>query len=99
MTPITITALSITPVKGTRLRGVERITVGADGIRENRRFFLIDDGDEMVNSLRLGALQTIVSDYDDAERRLSLRFPDGRVLEDRVRLGDEVTAGFYGEPF
>ena len=99
MTPITVTALSITPVKATRLRGVDRITIGADGVRENRRFFLIDDRDEMVNSLRLGALQAIVSDYDDAARRLSLRFPDGRVLEDQVRLGDEVTTGFYGEPF
>jgi uncharacterized protein YcbX len=99
MPPITVTALSITPVKGTRLRSVDRITIGVDGIRENRRFFLIDDADEMVNSLRLGALQTIVSDYDDAERRLSLRFPGGRVIEDEVRLGDEVTTGFYREPF
>src|SRR5579884_3976537 len=99
MPPITVTALSITPVKGTRLRNVDSVTVGMDGIRENRRFFLIDDADEMVNSLRLGALQTIVTDYDDAARRLSVRFPDGRVLEDEVRLGEEVTASFYDEPF
>lgn len=99
MPSITVTALSITPVKGTRLRTVERIELDQHGVRENRRFFLVDDKDEMVNATHLGELQTIISDYDDAERRLSLSFPDGRVLEDEVRLGNELTTRFYGEPF
>jgi MOSC domain-containing protein len=94
----TVTALSTTPVKATRLRQVERIRIGEHGVRENRRFLLIDDRDEMVNATHLGLLNTIVSDYSDAERRLSLTFPDGRTLEDEVRLGDEVTTRFYGEP-
>jgi uncharacterized protein YcbX len=93
--PITITGLAITPVKGTRLRGVDRVQLGRFGVRENRRFFLIDDGDEMVNATHLGMLNAILSDYDDEQRRLSLRFPSGRLLEDEVRLGDDVTARFY----
>lgn len=99
MPPITVTALSLTPVKGTRLRNVERIRLDRHGVRENRRFFLIDEAGEMVNALRLGELQTIVSDYDDGQRRLSLTFPDGRVIEDEVRLGDELITSFYSEPF
>jgi uncharacterized protein YcbX len=39
----------------------------------------------------------VVSAYSDADRRLSLTFPDGRVLEDEVRLGDEVMTKFYSE--
>jgi uncharacterized protein YcbX len=92
---ITVTGLAITPVKGTRLRGVDQVQLGRSGVRENRRFFLIDERDQMVNATDLGMLNAILSDYDDEERRLSLRFPGGRLLEDEVRLGDEVMARFY----
>lgn len=98
MTAIAVTALGITPVKGTRLRRVEAVRLDPGGVRQNRRFFLIDGDDEMVNATNLGALNAIISDYDDAARRLSLTFPDGRVLEDRVLLGEQVMTRFYGEP-
>jgi uncharacterized protein len=93
-----VSALSIAPVKGTQLREVKRIRLDEYGVRENRRFFLVNEDDEMVNALRLGALNTIVSDYSDAERRLSLSFPDGPQLEDEVRLGEEVLMRFYDQP-
>jgi uncharacterized protein YcbX len=97
--PIEVTALAITPVKGTRLRNVDSVQVGRHGVRENRRFFLIDADNEMVNATHLGPLQTILSDYSDADRRLSLTFPDGRVLEDQIKLGNEVITRFYSDPF
>jgi uncharacterized protein YcbX len=93
----TVTALSITPVKATRLRHVPEVRVDAHGVRENRRFFLIDEQNEMVNASHLGALTTIVSEYSDEDRWLSLTFPGGGVLADRVQLGATVTARFYGE--
>lgn len=96
---IEVTALAITPVKGTRIRNVDSVKLDRGGVRENRRFFLIDEENEMVNATHLGPLQTIVSGYDDASRRLSLTFPNGRVLEDEVRVGQEVVASFYAEPF
>jgi MOSC domain-containing protein len=97
--PFQVTAIRITPVKGTRIREVDSVQVTPHGVRENRRFFLIDDNDDMVNATHLGPLQTIVSDYSHDDRRLALTFPDGRVLEGEVRLGDELTTGFYKEPF
>lgn len=93
-----VTGLSITPVKGTRLRNVERIRLDEQGVRENRRFFLIDDEGKMVNATHLGALNTVLSAYSDADRRLSLSFPDGRVVEDEVQLGPELITRFYREP-
>jgi uncharacterized protein YcbX len=93
-----VTGLSITPVKGTQLQAVERIELDDRGVRENRRFFLIDDQDVMVNATNLGALNAVISSYDEPQRRLTLRFPDGRVIEDEVRLGDEVTTSFYRQP-
>lgn len=95
---IEVTALGITPVKGTRLRRVGAVRLDRNGVRENRRFFLVDETGEMVNATHLGALNTIVSDYDDSARRLWLTFPDGRVLDGEVRLGDQLTTRFYGEP-
>jgi hypothetical protein len=93
-----VAGLAITPVKGTQLRSVKRVRLDERGVRDNRRFFLIDERDEMVNATHLGSLNTIVSAYSDDDRRLSLTFPDGRTLEDTVRLGDEVVTSFYGEP-
>lgn len=92
---IEVTGLALTPVKGTQLRAVDSVELDRHGVRGNRRFYLIDDEGEMVNALRLGLLNTIVSEYDDRRRRLSLTFPDGRVLEDRIELGEQVTTRFY----
>jgi uncharacterized protein len=92
-----VVGLAVTPVKATRLRAVERVTLALDGVRENRRFYLIDDRGRMVNSKRVGELQTVVSEYSDADRRLKLRFADGRTLEGEVRLGDAVDTSFYSE--
>jgi hypothetical protein len=90
-----VTALSLTPVKGTRLRSAESIRLESDGVRENRRFYLVDERDRLANGKRLGALTTIISDYDDAGRRLSLSFPDGRVVEDAISLGAPIQTKFY----
>jgi uncharacterized protein len=92
-----VSGLAVTPVKATRLLPVERIRLECDGVRENRRFFLIDERGRMVNSKAVGELQTIVADYSDSARTLSLTFPDGRVVSDRVRLGDVVESKFYGQ--
>ncbi len=92
---ISVTALSITPVKGTRLLPVESVELDERGVRENRRFYLIDERDRMVNGKPVGELQTIVSRYDDAQRTLSLEFPDGRVVDGRVELGEELRTRFF----
>ncbi len=92
---VSVHRLNITPVKGTRLREVSEVRLDGCGVRENRRFFLIDDADEMVNSLRLGALHTAASTYSDEERRLTLELPDGRLVDGPVELGAEVATKFY----
>jgi uncharacterized protein YcbX len=94
---VAVRRLSIAVVKGTQLRDVDEIHLGPAGARENRRFYLIDGQDEMVNSLRLGKLQTAVFTYDDEARRLKIELPDGRVLEEKVAPGPEVATQFYGE--
>ncbi len=93
-----VCGLAFTPVKAMRLLAVDRIRLEREGLRENRRFFLIDGRGRMVNSKRVGALQTIVADYSDTARTLSLTFPDGRVIRGPVRCGETVDARFSARP-
>src|SRR5436305_251563 len=51
---IAVTALAVTPVKGTRIQRVERIELERSGARGNRRFFVIDRRGRMVNAKLLG---------------------------------------------
>jgi uncharacterized protein len=90
-----VTALSLTPVKGTRVHTVDSVLLEPGGVRENRRFYIIDGRDRLANGKRLGALTTIVSEYADAERRLTLRFPDGREVTGTIARGEEVRTRYF----
>jgi uncharacterized protein len=92
-----VAGLAVTAVKALRLRNVDRIELGYDGARENRRFYLIDARDRMVNGKIVGELQSVVADYSDRSRRLRLEFPDGRSVEDEITLGDRVTTSFFSQ--
>ncbi len=95
--PITVTGLSITPIKGTRVRAVDDIRLERFGVRENRRFYVIDHRDHLVNGKRLGELTALVADYDHKQRRLRLEFPDGTVLEDTIGQGPLVRTWFFSQ--
>jgi hypothetical protein len=94
-----VTTLSVTPVKATRLQVVDSVELDETGARGNRRFFVIDQRDRMVNSKILGGLQKVVSEFDEATGRLAFRFPDGRVMEDVVSAGgDHIEVRFFSTP-
>jgi hypothetical protein len=90
---ISVTGLSVTPVKSTRLQTVDSIVLGREGVRDNRRFYLVDHRKHLINGKRLGELNAIVAQY--SEPRLSLTFPDGTTVDDEVRLGDEIETKFF----
>jgi uncharacterized protein YcbX len=95
---ISVRRLSVTPIKGTRLQTVERVLLEQNGVHFDRRFYLIDARGRMVNGKQLGALNEVVADYSDDERRLALHFTDGEVAADTVRLGDSVDTRFFSFP-
>jgi hypothetical protein len=95
---ISVTALHTTPVKSTRIRRVESMTVDAHGARGDRSFYVVDRDGAMVNAKRVAVLQTVVADYDVEAERLSLRLPDGREVAAPVRLGPEVPTTFFSAP-
>lgn len=92
---ITVCGLAITPVKGTRLQTVERICLQRTGVRENRRFYVVDARGRMLNGKQLGGLQAVIAQYSDQLRQLRMTFPDGRVIEDEVRVDGSMASRFY----
>jgi uncharacterized protein YcbX len=93
----TVSALSIAPVKSTRLHHPERVRLEPFGVLENRRFYIADPVGRLCNNRRFGPLQTIVSEWDPPTEHLVLRFPDGSVVEgDGAAVDGEVQTDFWG---
>jgi len=90
-----VVGLAITPVKGTRLKAVDSVALQEGGVRENRRFYVIDQDGRMLNGKVLGDLNAVVADYYDDRRWLSLRFPGGDTVEAEIQLGEEVGTRFF----
>jgi uncharacterized protein YcbX len=93
-----VTRISVAPVKGLGLVHPESVLLERHGVRENRRFHVVDAGGRWFNQLRNGAFVQIRPEYDADTERLTLRGPDGSVADGEVSLGAEVTTDFYGRP-
>jgi uncharacterized protein YcbX len=91
-----VSRLSITPVKGTMLHHPDRIRVERVGVPGNREFFFVDRDGRLFGATRHPALVKVHAEYDLEANRLSLRFPDGRVVEDEVVVTDEAPTNFWG---
>jgi uncharacterized protein YcbX len=91
-----VVRISIAPVKGLALVHPNGVLLEEIGVRENRRFHIVDVDGRRYNQLRNGALVQVAQEYDAAEERLTLRFPDGSVVRGEVRVDGEVTTDFYG---
>jgi uncharacterized protein YcbX len=93
----TLARISISPVKGLRLLHPEAVELDETGIPTDRRFFLVDEGGELVDPSDHGPLLRVVPGYVPAEERLRLTFPDATVVEGPAdRLGAPVVTDVYG---
>jgi uncharacterized protein len=64
-------------------------------VRENRRFYLVDERGRMVNGKQIGELSELHAEYRDAERTLTLTLPGGEHVSGPVRLGGEIDTRFF----
>ena len=86
---------SIAPVRSLALEHPDEIDITEVGVVEDRRFYLIDDRDRLIDRTIIGALAQIAAHTDPGATRLRLAFPDGAVLDQEVRLGDAVETPVY----
>jgi hypothetical protein len=89
--------LSVAPVKALALVQREEFTLEPFGVRENRRFYLVDENDCKINGKSCGPLVTVRPRWDEETSTLTLTFPDGDVVQGEIALGAEVATDFYGE--
>lgn len=97
MTDARVSGLLVTPVKALRIQRRDAVTLERSGVPENRRFFIVDAENRMVNGNRLTSLQAVLADYSPAQRELTLRFPDGRSVAGQLAGGPLIAAHFHGE--
>ncbi|HTX45592.1 MAG TPA: MOSC N-terminal beta barrel domain-containing protein [Solirubrobacteraceae bacterium] len=95
---ISVSTLSVTPIKGTRLRTVEAIELGPLGAAGDRRFYVIDERGRMVNGKVVVDLQTVVADWSEDTGELALAFPNGTRVAGIVDGGPEVATTFFSQP-
>jgi uncharacterized protein YcbX len=95
----TVAALSIAPVKGLRLVGVESVELGLAGPAGDRAFHLREADGTIALTVRNSRLVQIVPAWDAAREELALAFPDGSRVAAPVALGEPVTTAYYdGRP-
>lgn len=91
-----VARLSIAPVRSLGLEHPADIRLTDVGVAEDRRFYLVDDANRLVDRLAIGELVQIRAHTDPDATMLRLTFPDGRALEGPVRLAGPIETPIYG---
>jgi uncharacterized protein YcbX len=91
-----VAQFSIAPVRSLGLQHPTEIDVTEVGVVEDRRFFMSDDQNRLVDRIVVGRLVQVEARTDPGATRLWMRFPDGTVIDDEVRLGDPVETPIHG---
>lgn len=87
---------SIAPVRSLGLQHPAYIDLTGSGVVEDRRFFLRDPDNRLIDRIVIGPLVQVAADADPDGMRLRLTFPDGSVIDDEVKLGKAVETPIYG---
>lgn len=87
--------ISHCPVKGLAVRQLDECELTEAGVSGDREFFLVDERDRLVNSKGLGALQQIVPGYDREAGSLTLAFPDGTTVSQKLAFDGSLSARFW----
>lgn len=92
--------LSITPVKSMQLQHPAGIRLDRHGVAEDRRFYVADGDGRLLSGRPHDRLFPVKAEYDPEGERLTLRFPDGNVVEGEVGAvtGPVVRTSFWGRP-
>jgi uncharacterized protein YcbX len=94
----TVSRLDVAPVKGLALNHPDSVELTPTGVPENRRFYLVEENWKLVNGTKDGPLFLVRAETDPEGTRLALTFPDRRVIDEDVELGDPVVTAFWDRP-
>ncbi len=91
-----VARFSIAPVRSLALEHPTEIEVTERGVVEDRRFYLTDESNRLVDRIVVGRLVQVSAHTDPEATMLRMTFPDGNVIEDEVKLGEPVETHIHG---
>jgi uncharacterized protein YcbX len=94
-----ISWISLTPVKALGLNHVDEIELLETGLRGDRRFYLVDDNNRLVNNKGRGQLQLVHASHDEERDALTVRLADGTAVAGEVERGEELATSFHRRPY
>ena len=86
---------SIAPIKSFGLVHPTKIKLNISGVAEDRRFFLIDDDDRLIDALVFGPLMQIGTWTNSNATFLRLTFPGGFLVEGDVHTTNPIVITMY----
>ena len=93
--PVTVSQLSIAPVKGMRLQRTGEVQLEHDGVTGDREFLVIGVDGQLLQTGRTPALLQVEPIWNRARDVLTLAFPDGDVVQDTPEPGAHATTRMY----
>ena len=93
---ITVAEINIAPVKSMALASLTEATLDLGGIRDDRRFYLVNQQGRLLSRRQVGKLAQLVTAWDPSDESLRIEFPDGRVLEGTLELDRPVWTIIWG---
>jgi uncharacterized protein YcbX len=94
----TVARFSIAPVRSLGLSHPTEIDLTEAGVVEDRRFYLTDAADRLIDRLVIPVLVQIGAHIDPAATQLRLSFPDGTVVDEGVQLGSPIETVVHERP-
>lgn len=98
MATAAVAGFNVAPVKSLGLQHPREIQLEGTGVRENRRFFLIQEDGRLFRGAYHGPLVRIRPEYDSASERLTLHFPGGSAVAADTVGGERAIGDFWGRP-
>jgi hypothetical protein len=94
----TVAWVALAPVKGLALELVAENELTEAGLADDRRFFLVDENDRLVNAKGIGVLQQVHASFDEPANTLAFRMPREKTVDGEIELGAPIEANFWGDP-
>ena len=91
-----VSQFSIAPVRSLGLQHPTEIDLTEVGVVEDRRFFLSDHENRLIDRIVVGRLVQVEARTDPGASTLWMRFPEGTVLDGDVELGAAVETPIHG---
>ncbi|HEY6052693.1 MAG TPA: hypothetical protein VIU86_02115, partial [Gaiellaceae bacterium] len=85
-----VARINTSAVKGFRLRHPEQVSLGPDGVADNRRFFVVGADGERLRSSTTAWLSLVAADWDTHDEVLRITLPDGTTAEGDARGNGEA---------